>query len=93
MELEQGDLLLIGEGIERAGREVGEGVVGWSEDGEAGVGVVELVVDLVSELRAAEEADECRVLASLLQNGRDVLGACRGRRCGCLSKSLGGEGN
>lgn len=91
MELDQRDLLLVGEGVERAGREAGEGVVGGREDGEAGVGVVELVVYLVADLGALEEADERSVLPCLLQNERDVGRSCRSRRCRRLRKGFPGQ--
>lgn len=47
MELHQLHLLLVGEGIERAGFEAGEGGVGWGEDGDSLLRAVELRVYLV----------------------------------------------
>ncbi|KAF7823417.1 hypothetical protein G2W53_021561 [Senna tora] len=58
VELDELVLLLVGEGVEEAGLEGGEGVVGGGEEGEAVVGVGELGVDLGGNLGRLEEADE-----------------------------------
>lgn len=50
MELDELDLLFVGEGVEGAGLEGGEGGVGGGEEGEALLRVVELHVDLVRHL-------------------------------------------
>lgn len=57
VELDELDLLLVGEGVERAGCQVAEGVVSGSEDREALVGAAELGVNLVGLLGALEQPD------------------------------------
>lgn len=50
VELDQLFFLLIGEGVESASLEAGEGAVGWGENGLSIVGVVEFVIDLSAHL-------------------------------------------
>ena len=59
-------LLLGVEAVQGTGFEVVESVVGWSKEGHALVGVVELVFDLASDLGGGQELDECGVLATFV---------------------------
>lgn len=91
---DQRDLFLRGEAVECAGLEVVEGVVGGGEDGHAVEGVVELALDLGSDLSRLHEAEEGGVLPSLFEDAGEVergWGRARGN-CGRGSLGMGCDG-
>ena len=69
---QQLDLLLVGEGVERAGLELGEGVVVGREEGEPVVRVLELAGDLLGYPGGIQQAEQRRVLPAVFQDARQV---------------------
>lgn len=90
MKLDQRDFLLISEGIQCAGRKAGEGVIGGREYCDSAVRIVELIVDLISYLRALHQPYQCVELPSFLQHSGDVQWARRRRSSGGLCVDSGG---
>lgn len=77
-------LLLVGERVESAGGEAGEGIIRGGENGEPSVAfsVLKNLVNLAFHLRAPQQPDQRLKLPGFLQDPRDVQGSRR-RRCRC----------
>lgn len=72
MELKKLDFLFVVKGVESAGFETRESVVGRGQDGQCIVGVVELNFDLVYDLGVLEKADENVEPAGLFEDVGDI---------------------
>lgn len=88
MELQELDLFFVREGIECAGFETRECVVGWGEDSQVIVGVVELGFDLVDNLGVFEESYEGAESTGLVEDIGDV----RWGRMGGLTRRGSNQG-
>lgn len=86
VEIEKLDQLLRGQGVEKAFLEAVECAVGGGEEGGLREAVVELVGELVLDLRRAQEEGERRVLATFLEHVEQVQ-----RRPLRVSSGNGGE--
>ena len=69
---QQLDLLLVGEAVQRAGLELGEGVVVGREEGEAVVRVLELAGQLLGDPGGLPEPEQRRVLPATFKDAGQV---------------------
>lgn len=74
VELQELHLFFVAEGIESAGFETRECIVGGGEDSQVVVGVVKLGFDLVADLGVFEEPNEGAEPAGLVEDIGDVGG-------------------